>query len=99
MLDFILNASLFVLVGLQLRGVVNRLGTVPAGKLARYAIAVSAATILIRLVWFFTMPYLIRLLDRRPSQVARRVGARRGSCWRGPAHAARCRWRPRWRCP
>ena len=76
MLDFILNASLFVLVGLQLRGVVNRLGTVPAGKLALYAIAVSAATILIRLVWFFTMPYLIRLLDRRPSQVARRVGAR-----------------------
>jgi monovalent cation/hydrogen antiporter len=76
MLDFILNASLFVLVGLQLRGVVNRLGTVPAGKLAVYAIAVSAATILIRLVWFFTMPYLIRLLDRRPSQVARRVGAR-----------------------
>jgi CPA1 family monovalent cation:H+ antiporter len=27
-------------------------------------------------VWFFTVPYLIRLLDRRPSQVARRVGAR-----------------------
>ncbi|MGZ4216548.1 MAG: Na+/H+ antiporter [Solirubrobacteraceae bacterium] len=76
MLDFIVNASLFVLVGLQLRGVVDRLGMVPAGKLVGYAIAVSAAAILIRLVWFFTVPYLIRLLDRRPSQVARRVGAR-----------------------
>jgi CPA1 family monovalent cation:H+ antiporter len=76
MLDFVLNASLFVLVGLQLRGVVDRLGTVPAGKLVVYAIAVSAAAIVIRLVWFFTVPYLIRLLDRRPSQVERRVGAR-----------------------
>jgi monovalent cation/hydrogen antiporter len=76
MLDFILNASLFVLVGLQLRGVVNGLGAVPASKLAGYAIAVSAAVIAIRLVWFFTTPYLIRLLDRRPSQRARRVGAR-----------------------
>jgi CPA1 family monovalent cation:H+ antiporter len=32
--------------------------------------------IAIRLVWFFTMPYLIRLLDRRPQQRLRRVGAR-----------------------
>ena len=28
-----------------------------------------------RLVWFFTMPYLIRALDRRPAQMARRVPA------------------------
>jgi CPA1 family monovalent cation:H+ antiporter len=27
-------------------------------------------------VWFFTTPYLIRLLDRRPAQRPRRVGAR-----------------------
>jgi CPA1 family monovalent cation:H+ antiporter len=75
-LDFVLNASLFVLVGLQLRGVVNRLGDVPVGKLAGYAIVVSAATIAIRLAWFFTTPYLIRLLDRRPAQRDRRIGAR-----------------------
>ncbi len=29
-----------------------------------------------RFLWVFTVPYLIRALDRRPSQVARRVGAR-----------------------
>jgi CPA1 family monovalent cation:H+ antiporter len=29
-----------------------------------------------RLVWFFTVPYLIRAIDRRPAQRARRVGAR-----------------------
>jgi CPA1 family monovalent cation:H+ antiporter len=29
-----------------------------------------------RLVWFFTVPYLIRVIDRRPTQRARRVGPR-----------------------
>jgi monovalent cation/hydrogen antiporter len=75
MLDFIVNASLFVLVGLQLRAVVDRLGSVPPDRLASYAALVSAAVIGTRLVWFFTTPYLIRALDRRPSQRARRVGA------------------------
>lgn len=75
-LDFVLNASLFVLVGLQLHGVVDGLGGRSASTLAAYAAAVSGVVILTRLVWFFTTPYLIRLLDRRPSQRARRVGAR-----------------------
>ena len=74
-LDFIINASLFVLVGLQLRTVVSSLKGESAATLAGYAVAVSAVVILSRLVWFFTVPYLIRLLDRRPSQRARRVGA------------------------
>src|SRR5215204_2316279 len=52
-LDFIINSILFVLIGLQLRAVVDT-----------------------RLVWFFTVPYLIRAIDRRPAQRARRVGAR-----------------------
>jgi CPA1 family monovalent cation:H+ antiporter len=32
--------------------------------------------ILVRIAFFFTMPYLIRVLDRRPSQRARRLSAR-----------------------
>ncbi len=85
MLDFILNASLFVLVGLQLRTVIERLGHAPAATLARYAVLVSLAVIVVRLVWFFTTPYLIRLLDRRPSQRARRVaaGTRLVMAWSG----------------
>ena len=75
-LDFIVNASLFVLVGLQLRTVVDRLGAYPPGKLALYAALVSLAVIVTRIAWFFTTPYLIRALDRRPSQRERRVGAR-----------------------
>ena len=75
-LDFLLNAALFVLVGLQLRQVVNGLGGTSAATLAGYAAAVSAVVIVIRLVWFFTVPYLIRAIDRRESQRQRRVGAR-----------------------
>jgi monovalent cation/hydrogen antiporter len=76
MLDFIVNASLFVLVGLQLSSVVGRLAGVPAGKLALYAAVVSGAVIATRAVWLFTVPYVIRAVDRRPSQRGRRVGAR-----------------------
>jgi monovalent cation/hydrogen antiporter len=75
-LDFLINASLFVLVGLQLHTVVDGLAGRPATTIAGYALAVSAVVVAIRLVWFFTVPYLIRALDRRPSQRARRVGPR-----------------------
>jgi CPA1 family monovalent cation:H+ antiporter len=74
-LDFLLNATLFVLVGLQLHAVVDGLSGRSASTLAGYALGVSAVVVGVRLVWFFTMPYLIRLLDRRPSQRERRVGA------------------------
>jgi monovalent cation/hydrogen antiporter len=75
-LDFIINASLFVLVGLELRTVVSGLGGESVVTLAGYGLAVSGVVILTRGVWFFTVPYLIRLLDRRPAQRLRRVGPR-----------------------
>jgi monovalent cation/hydrogen antiporter len=74
-LDFVLNASLFVLVGLQLRTIVDELSGFSFSDLATYALAVSGAVVAARLVWFFTMPYLIRALDRRPQQRLRRMGA------------------------
>ncbi|MBV8954199.1 MAG: cation:proton antiporter, partial [Solirubrobacterales bacterium] len=75
MLDYILNASLFVLVGLQLRSVVRGLSGDSFSTYAGYAVAVVVVVILVRIIWFFTVPYLIRVLDRRPSQRARRIGA------------------------
>jgi len=74
-LDFLINAILFVLIGLQLRTVVDGLSGFSATDLAGYALAVSGVVVLTRLVWAFTVPYLIRALDRRESQRARRVGA------------------------
>jgi CPA1 family monovalent cation:H+ antiporter len=75
-LDFIINAVLFVLIGLQLRAVVDRLSGSSAITLGVYALAVTGVVVGIRLVWLFTVPYLIRAIDRRPAQRARRVGAR-----------------------
>jgi monovalent cation/hydrogen antiporter len=75
-LDFIINAILFVLIGLQLRAVVEGLSGYSASTLGGYALAVTGAVVGTRLVWFFTVPYLIRAIDRRPAQRARRVGAR-----------------------
>jgi monovalent cation/hydrogen antiporter len=76
MLDFILNASLFVLVGLQLRRVVTGLSGHSTATYVAWAVAIAGVVIVSRLVWFYTMPYVIRALDRRPSQRLRRVGAR-----------------------
>src|SRR3954469_20157108 len=72
-LDFVINAILFVLIGLQLRAVSDGLSGYSAGELIGYGLAVTVAVAGTRLVWFFTVPYLIRLLDRRPSQRARRL--------------------------
>ena len=72
-LDFVVNAILFVLIGLQLRAVVDGLDGYSAGDLAGYSLAVCGIVVATRLVWVFTVPYLVRLLDRRPSQRARRT--------------------------
>jgi monovalent cation/hydrogen antiporter len=75
--DFLLNAALFVLVGLQLRGVAQHAAdNHSVQKLLVWALAISGVVAGVRLVWMFTMPYLIRALDRRPAQRLRRVGAR-----------------------
>jgi Na+/H+ antiporter len=75
-LDFLLNAALFVLVGLQLRTVVDGLNGHDAGDVAAYALAISVVVIGARVVWLNTMPYVIRALDRRPQQRLRRIGWR-----------------------
>src|ERR671927_109834 len=67
-LDFVVNATLFVLIGLQLHMVVDALSGYAADELAGYALAVSGVVVATRMVWLFTVPYLIRLVDRRPSQ-------------------------------
>jgi monovalent cation/hydrogen antiporter len=51
-LDFIVNAILFVLVGLQLRTVVDGLSGYSAGTLGAYALAVTGVVLGTRLVWF-----------------------------------------------
>jgi Na+/H+ antiporter len=75
-LVYLLNAVLFILVGLQLQPIVSRLSGSSVATLVGQAALVSAVVIAARLAWLFTVPYLIRALDRRPGQRPRRVGAR-----------------------
>jgi Na+/H+ antiporter len=75
-LVFLLNALLFVLIGLQLPFILDSLSGASPGTLLAQAAAVSLAVILARIAWGATMPYLVRVLDRRPAQRERRVGWR-----------------------
>jgi monovalent cation/hydrogen antiporter len=75
-LTYLLNAILFILVGLQLNPILGELTGRSAAALLGQAALVSAVVIAVRIAWNFTVPYLVRAIDRRPSQVARRIGPR-----------------------
>ena len=75
-LTFLLNAALFILIGLQLPVIVDGLSGRPAGEVMGYAAAVCAAVIGVRFLWNFFITTLIRTIDRRPSQLARRASWR-----------------------
>jgi CPA1 family monovalent cation:H+ antiporter len=83
-LVFLLNAVLFVLVGLQLPGILSAQDR-SALELVALATLVSLVVIGTRLLWVNTVPYVLRAIDRRPTQVARRVGWRRRqvAAWSG----------------
>ncbi len=72
-LVFLLNATLFILIGLQLPVIVEGLSGRPASDVIGYAAAVFGAVITIRLLWSFLVTFLVRAIDRRPSQRARRA--------------------------
>jgi Na+/H+ antiporter len=75
-LVYLLNAVLFILVGLQLHPILSGVSGRSVASLVGQAVLVSGVVIAVRVAWEFTIPYLIRLLDRRPAQVVRRIGAR-----------------------
>ena len=75
-LVYLANAVLFILVGLQLRPILEHLDGTAVAVLVGQGALVSAVVVAVRLGWGFSIPYLVRLVDRRPSQVMRRVGAK-----------------------
>ena len=96
-LVFLVNATLFILIGLQLPVVVEGIEDLSRGPACRLLALVTAVVVACRFAWVFTVPYLIRLIDRRPGQRARRVGPRRASWSPGPACEGRSPSPPRWR--
>jgi len=59
-LQFLLNAVLFVLIGLQMHVVLDQISGYDGGELLGYAVLVSAVVIAVRIVWVFALS----LLDR-----------------------------------
>src|ERR671937_1065509 len=64
-LFFLLNALLFALIGLQLRGIVDALSGRPTSTLVRDAVMVTATVVAARFAWVFAAGYLPRALSRR----------------------------------
>jgi Na+/H+ antiporter len=61
---FVMEALVFVLIGLSLNGVLARLGTAGAVALLPLALLITAALTLARFAWVFAGSYLSRLLSR-----------------------------------
>jgi len=81
---YILNGALFVLVGLELRPVLGS-SDVALTPALRDVLLVTLVVVGTRLLWMYTVPYAVRVLDRRPEQRLRRVGARQRApvAWAG----------------
>lgn len=62
--EFLLTALIFILIGLQLRGIVERLEGYDAASLTLLGLAVSATLIVSRFLWVFPSVFLPRLLSR-----------------------------------
>ena len=58
LLVFMLNSLIFILIGLQLSGIVSRLEGFTGGELAAASIAVSMVAILVRFGWVYFAEYL-----------------------------------------
>jgi monovalent cation/hydrogen antiporter len=70
---FLLNALLFVLIGLQLPLILDGLEGQPAGELVWWCVAISLVVIVVRLLWVQLLVFAVRALDRRPELVPRRT--------------------------
>jgi Na+/H+ antiporter len=73
---FLLNGSLFILVGLQANAATRDLATTGLARALGLTAIAAVAVVGIRLLWLFTTPYVIRAVDRRPQQRLRRLGPR-----------------------
>ena len=80
----LVNGALFLLVGLQAHRIVDDLDGA-FGSVLLLGLWIALLVIAVRLAWIGTTPYLIRAIDRRPSQRLRRVPIRQRtvSGWAG----------------
>jgi Na+/H+ antiporter len=73
---YLLNAALFVLVGLEAQAAVRNLVSADLLTAVLAVLAVCTVILLVRLAFLVVAAYTIRLVDRRPQQRLRRVSNR-----------------------
>jgi CPA1 family monovalent cation:H+ antiporter len=73
---FFLNGALFVLVGLQLRSALANLTSYTVTDAVAGTLLVGSTVIGTRLLWMYTVPYVVKLIDRRPHHQSNRLRAR-----------------------
>lgn len=71
--SYLLNGTLFVLIGIQVQAAVHEIDTRDVGRLLLTTVAVWLALIIIRFAFQTVSVAVIRILDRRPSQQGRRM--------------------------
>jgi CPA1 family monovalent cation:H+ antiporter len=74
--SYLLNGSLFVLIGLQVQAVARDMDAAAIGRVLAIVIAVWLTLLVVRFVFQVVSVTVIRLVDRRPSQRARRMSHR-----------------------
>jgi Na+/H+ antiporter len=93
-LVYLLNAVLFLLVGLQLHPILSGVTGGSAAALLGQAALVTVVVVAVRITWQFTVPYL----DGGPPRSSVVWAQPSGWWWAGAGCGGRSRWRPRWRC-
>ncbi|MFI7438083.1 Na+/H+ antiporter [Micromonospora haikouensis] len=73
---FLINGGLFVLLGMQIPRAVRGVTSTSAGQALLIAVLVAGTVLATRMAWLHLSAYLLRLVDRRKSQRALRVGWR-----------------------
>jgi CPA1 family monovalent cation:H+ antiporter len=71
--SYVLNGALFVLIGLQVQAVAQGIRMADLGWLLGAVVAVWVVLLIVRFLFQVASAYLIRALDRRPSQRERRM--------------------------
>ncbi len=73
-LIFLLNGFVFILIGLQLPGIVKGLGNYSVWEAIGYGIVISIVTILVRIIWVFPGAYIPRWLFKSIRTAEQRPG-------------------------
>ena len=63
MVAFLLNGFIFIMIGLQLPGILRNLSREPLSRLTTYGLLISATVVLVRIAWVFPATYLPRWLS------------------------------------